>query len=286
MFTVRVLFSFISGNGHFQPLVPIARAVESAGHTIVFACSSRRQSLPESETFPTLLLDEPKASKTTPEMTPLRPLSVAREESELRESFARRGAQKRVPGMITACQMWKPDIIVCDEVDFGTMIAAEYLDIPHATVVVIASGSFIRPDVVAEPLNELRREYDLPEDYNPDMLSRYLVFNPTPPSFRDPKFPLPPTAQLIYPFEKQDVSSPLPIAEYDNSLPTIYFTLGTVFNIESGDLFSRVLVGLSDVEANIIVTVGKQINPEMFGPQPDKILITQYIPQTELLPQL
>ncbi|MEL7435314.1 MAG: nucleotide disphospho-sugar-binding domain-containing protein, partial [Chloroflexota bacterium] len=79
-------------------------------------------------------------------------------------------------------------------------------------------------------------------------------------------------------------SSLLPIAEYDNSLPTVYFTLGTVFNIESGDLFSRVLAGLRNVEANIIVTVGKQINPEMFGSQPNNIHIAQFIPQAEILP--
>jgi len=34
---MRVLFSFVGGNGHFQPMVPVARAVADAGHVV--ACT-------------------------------------------------------------------------------------------------------------------------------------------------------------------------------------------------------------------------------------------------------
>jgi UDP:flavonoid glycosyltransferase YjiC (YdhE family) len=34
---VRLLFTFAGGNGHFEPLVPVARAAELAGHTVAFA---------------------------------------------------------------------------------------------------------------------------------------------------------------------------------------------------------------------------------------------------------
>lgn len=34
---MRVLFSFAGGNGHFQPMVPVARAVVAAGHVV--ACT-------------------------------------------------------------------------------------------------------------------------------------------------------------------------------------------------------------------------------------------------------
>lgn len=88
---------------------------------------------------------------------------------------------------------------VCEEVDFGAMIVAERLTLPHATVLVIAAGSFIRPAAVAEPLNEVRAEHDLPPDPDLAMLSRYLVLSPFPPSYRDPAFPLPATAHSIRP---------------------------------------------------------------------------------------
>jgi hypothetical protein len=42
------------------------------------------------------------------------------------------------------CDEWSPDVIVCDEVNFGSMVAAQRLGVPHATVIVIAAGSFVR----------------------------------------------------------------------------------------------------------------------------------------------
>jgi MGT family glycosyltransferase len=62
-------------------------------------------------------------------------------------------------------------------------------------------------------------------------------------------------------------------------LPTVYFTLGTVFNTGSHDLFSRVLAGLRELPANVVVTVGERVDPAEFGPLPG------HIPQALLLPQ-
>jgi MGT family glycosyltransferase len=64
----------------------------------------------------------------------------------------------------------------------------------------------------------------------------------------------------------------------------VYFTLGTVFNLESGDLFARVLAGLRDLPINVIATVGREIDPAEFDPQPANIRIERYIPQTVILP--
>jgi len=33
---VRALFTFVGGAGHFDPLVPVARAMRAAGHTVAF----------------------------------------------------------------------------------------------------------------------------------------------------------------------------------------------------------------------------------------------------------
>ena len=34
---MRLLFTFAGGSGHLEPLVPIARAAEAAGHVVAFA---------------------------------------------------------------------------------------------------------------------------------------------------------------------------------------------------------------------------------------------------------
>ncbi|WP_202869683.1 hypothetical protein [Kribbella caucasensis] len=38
---IRILFTFSGGSGHFRPLVPVARAVEAAGHTVAVAGSGK-----------------------------------------------------------------------------------------------------------------------------------------------------------------------------------------------------------------------------------------------------
>jgi UDP-glucoronosyl and UDP-glucosyl transferase len=66
--------------------------------------------------------------------------------------------------------------------------------------------------------------------------------------------------------------------------PSIYFTLGTEFNLESGDLFTRVLAGLRQLPINVFVTVGRQIDPAELGEQPANVRIERYLPQAEILP--
>ncbi len=175
---------------------------------------------------------------------------------------------------------------MCDEIDFGSMVAAERLGLPYATVLVIASGSFVRTELLAGALNELRAEHGLPPDSGLAMLSRYLVLSPFPPSYRDPAFPLLAPAHSLRPLAlgaAGDNTAPPWIAVLPGA-PTVYFTLGTVFNMESGDLFARVLAGLRDLPINLVVTVGRHIDPEEFGPQPANVHIERYIPQALLLP--
>jgi UDP:flavonoid glycosyltransferase YjiC (YdhE family) len=206
----------------------------------------------------------------------------AREDRALRNSYAGRIARGRAADLLGVCAEWRPDVLVCDEVDFGSMVAAERMGLPHATVNVMAAGSFVRKEVVGERLNELRAEHGLPPDPDLEMLSRYLVLSPFPPGFRDPAFPLPATAHGFRPYAQPLDEAVPPWAKPGRS--TIYFTLGTVFNLESGDLFTRVLRGLSEVEADVVATVGRQIDPRELGPQPDHVHVEQYIPQEQVLP--
>ncbi len=280
---MRILFTFAGGRGHFEPLVPIARAANAAGHSVAFGCGPSLIQDVEAAGFNTFAMG--RGTSATPERIPLRPIDSAREERDLRERFARLGARYRMPLITSLCDEWQPDVVVCDETDFGAQIAAERLGLPFATVLVIAAGSFVRGEVVGEALNELRAEHDLPADPEFEMLSRYLVLSPFPPSYRDPNYPLPITAHSFNPSMLAPGGSPTP--EWSTVLPdapTIYFTLGTVFNMESGDLLSRAIAGLRELPCNLIATVGNDIDPQEFGPQPAHVRIECYIPQASVLP--
>lgn len=284
---MRILFTFMGRSGHFEPLVPIARAAEAAEHTVAFGCGPAMVPMVEAAGFTAFALGS--GTGRTLERTPLRPLDGAREDREFRERFVREGARYRAPHTIELCASWQPDLLVCEETDFGSMIAAERLGLPYATVLVLAAGGFVRAELVAEPLDELRAEHDLPPDPQLTMLSRYLVLSPVPPSYRDPAFPLPATAHSLRPLTPSPTandSAPPWLADLDSDgMPVVYFTLGTVFNTESGDLFARVLAGLRDLPITLIVTVGRHIDPGEFGPQPASVHIERFIPQSMILPR-
>jgi UDP:flavonoid glycosyltransferase YjiC (YdhE family) len=284
---MRILFTFAGGYGHFEPLSPIARAAVSAGHTVAVA---GRASLAETvqaagltafESWPPL--PAWRTSGGSAVRLPLLPVDLDRASRELRDGFADRGAHHRAPEILALAATWQPDLIVCDETDFGAMVAAERLGLPYASVQVLAAGSFVQLAQVAEPLNRLRAAHGLPPDPELTMLSRYLVLSPFPPSFRDPAFPAPPTTHAIRTAASAPASEPPPWWTGQDR-PTLYFTLGTVFNVECGDLFGRVLAGLRDLAVQVIATSGNEIDPAEFGPQPPHIHIAPFIPQATVLP--
>src|SRR5688500_3252452 len=117
------------------------------------------------------------------------------------------------------------------------------------------------------------------------MSHRYLMLSPRHPDFQDRDSPLPPTAHTVRHISfNASAEEHLPdwVADLPER-PTVYATLGTVFN-DSTAIFAAILEGLRDEPINLILTVGRNINPTTFGPQPPNVHIERYIPQTLLLP--
>jgi UDP:flavonoid glycosyltransferase YjiC (YdhE family) len=284
---MRILFTFAGGSGHFQPLVPIARAAMQRGHEVAFACqtgvlpSVRAEAFTAFDTGGSTLLQA--SSRTA-----LLELDAAREDRAIRNTFAGRVARERAIALVDLCRRWQPDLVVRDELDFGSALAAERLGLPHASVLVIAAGSLVRHELVAEPLDALRTELGLEPDPELRMLSRYLVLSPFPPTFRDPAVPLPHAAFSLRP-SAADIArgavADVPPWLGQLTPPIIYFTLGTIFNLESGDLFERVLDGLSQLSASALVTVGRDLDPDQFGGLPQRIRVERYVPQSQVLPR-
>jgi len=54
--------------------------------------------------------------------------------------------------------------------------------------------------------------------------------------------------------------------------------------MESGDLFQRVLTGLRDLPIDLIVTVGRDLDPDELGAQPANVRVERFLPQAALLP--
>lgn len=226
--------------------------------------------------------------------SPLLALDRAHEERVIRDVFAGRTARQRIPALLDLAHRWRPDVVIRDEVDFGAAVAAEKLDLPHVSIIVLAAGGLIGPELLGHALDKLRTEHGLPPDPSLEMLHRHLTLVPVPPSYRTPDDPLPATAVHIQPAALEPIET---AARHDESTtrvltwlaqrpdrPTVYATLGTIFGQESGDLLSRITTALAALDANIVVTVGEPLDPAELGPQPANVRVERFIAQAALLP--
>jgi UDP:flavonoid glycosyltransferase YjiC (YdhE family) len=273
---VRVLLTFVGGAGHLDPLLPLARALAAAGHDVAIAGSGNQMPRAEAAGFtalPTSAQRPPAASSR--DLTPLPPVDPHDTEVEFAENFGGLGARRHVPAVSEHIRTWRPDVILREETDFGSAIAAELEGVPCATLVILAAGTLARPELVSPVLQAVRAEHGLAPD--PDLASfrRDLVLSPFPPGFRDPVSPLP---AGTFSFRPQPVTS-----QAHGGL--VYVTLGTVFNTGSGDLFERLLAGLAGVPAKVLVTVGRGVEPDELGTQPAHIRVEQYVDQAGVLPR-
>ena len=278
---MRFLFGFAGGIGHFLPIAPIARAAQASGHTVAVAGRPQHAAAVEALGLDVVPIGED--AEVSESRTPLRPLNPRLEDRVLREGFARRIARERAAALVPLVVAWRPDVIVCDETDFGAMVAAERVEIPHVNVLVLAAGSFARRSVIEGPLRELRAAHGLPPDPELAMLDRDLVLSPFPPSFRDPAFPLPVSAHAIRPAPAAPGTEAPAWLDDQPTRPLVYVTLGTVFNLESGDLFERILAGLGGLSVSVVATVGPGLEPSALGRVPANVRVERFVPQSALL---
>jgi UDP:flavonoid glycosyltransferase YjiC (YdhE family) len=284
---MRVLFTVRPGLGMLHPMVPIARALVSAGHDVAFASAAGFAPIIERagfRCFPAGIdSTDHDAERLAPEMRGL----VGRERAAAmwRRIFAEHAPAAMVPDLLELSRSWMPDLIVRDDLEFGGCIAAELLGIPHAAIQAVAFRPHLY-ELIKEPLNQRRAEAGLPSDPDLAMPFRYLFLSPFPPGYLNPAVPLPQTTHHVrpVPFDRSgDEVAPAWLTDLPDR-PLVYLTLGTIFNYWT-HIFRAFIDGLQDERVTLVVTVGRDGDPGQFGSQPEHIRIERYIPQTLFFPR-
>ncbi|MDQ2809858.1 MAG: glycosyltransferase [Chloroflexota bacterium] len=296
------MFTVSGGYGHLHPLVPLARALQTAGHAVAFAVGPTLQPLVEAAgftAFPAGINRERDAAYQQFKAQQQRmPLNLATELFSYPQLFCGISTRLRTPILVEIARRWQPDLLIREAGEYGAVIAAEHLGLPHATVAFAAAlGSMAQFErEAAAQLDPLRRRWGLAADPGLTALYRDLYLSYAPPSFslQDVGGPavagaVPPTTHHIRP-EFFDQAAPAGLPAWVAQLPaqpTVYVTLGTEVNKEP-DLYPSVLqtiiAGLHAAPINLIVTLGREGDPADFAPQPANVHIARYIPQSLLLP--
>lgn len=282
---MRVLFTTMAASGHIHPLVPLAQALEAAGHEVGFACAEAGRATIERlgfRFFPAgITMAEAQA-----ELEPLRATDPAAAHPLWigKEAFGRILPGRMIPDLLAACREWEPDLIVREATEFAGCLVAEQLGLPHASVEL---GTFFAAHwlvgFIGDHGERHRAALGLPPDPELREIYRYLHLSFVPPSYQDPEQPLPATAHALRTvvFDRSGEEALPDWVDRLPDRPLVYATLGTAFN-DAPDLFRAIVAGLGELPINLVVTVGRDGDPARFGPQPDHVRIERYIPQSLL----
>jgi len=161
---MRVLFSSTRGAGHFQPLLPYARALQARGHAVIVAAPASVEEPLRQAGLAHARFNHPGDEALAPIWASFRDLSPDESTAlAVRQIFAGLNPRAALPKLEQAIGSFRPDLIVRDSVEFAALIAAESAGVPHARVAVhLVSFEDRIPALVAEPLLALREKAGLP----------------------------------------------------------------------------------------------------------------------------
>ena len=288
---MRVLCATTANDGHFGPLLPFARALAEAGHEVRVAAPASYAGVVAGAGF----VHEPFAD-APPELLGQvmgRLPTLAFEEADdvvIREVFARIDAQAALPSLVETVERWRPDLILRETAELGSLAAAERVGVPHVHVC-IGMHEILRrfAEAISEPLGELGRLAGVAEGRMTSALASETVLSQVPEVLDHASGPVRTRSDDFLRFhEPRPAARAQRLPEWgDPQVPLIYVTFGSV----TGSLppfasaFRRALDALADVEARVLLTVGRKVDPAGLGPLPSNAHVEQWWPQDAVLGQ-
>src|SRR5215207_5390084 len=124
---MRVLFVSFPGYGHFHPLVPLAHAVQDAGHAVAFATAEPLRSRAERSGFTAFaagLTEEALVAERNRRMAANPGLVTGPGEARARLMFFDVVPSTMLPDLVAIGRAWQPDLIVHENGSAGPMAAA------------------------------------------------------------------------------------------------------------------------------------------------------------------
>ena len=269
-------------------MVPFATACRDAGHEVKVAAPGSF-----AQTVTSAGLDHvPFADVSPAVLGPIfgRLAELSRVEANrvvIAEVFGRLDAQAALPGLMELMANWRPDVVVREFCEFGSLVAAAKLGVPQVEVAIGLTAAFqsVLP-VVASPLAELEAVVGLPEGLAYRVLSSGPVLSCIPAEvdgeddtsgFRVHRFRVPSLTAVE--------GSPPPPWGYQEH-PLVYVTFGSVAAglPPFAGIYRSVLDALSGEPLRVLMTTGSAIEPGSLAPLPANARVEQWRAQASVMP--
>lgn len=268
-------------------MVPFATACRDAGHEVKVAAP---------ESFASAVaatgLDHAPFADVAPEV--LGPIfgrlpQLSREEANrtvIGEVFGRLDAQAALPGLTESIGAWRPDVVVRELCELGSLVAARKAGIPQVEVAIglAATAAYALP-ILAAPLAELDAIAGLTEGTASRAAASVPVVTCVPATLDGDD---PTGGGRIKRFRDHTLtggpgSLPPPWGNPDH--PLVYVSFGSVAAglPPFAGLYRSVLDALAGEPLRILMTVGSAIEPKSLGPWPANAQVEQWWPQTDVM---
>ncbi len=279
---MRVLFSTTPLDGHFRPLLPLARALRARGHDIAFATAAAWHPVVEAEGFEALAAgaDHTAARHVRLDVgwDAIQELpALDRRPYVFSYLFAQGHAPLKLPALLDAARAWRAEAVVYESGDLAAPVAAASLRLPSVNH---GFGTMVSLSILersAPAVATLWRSAGLePAPYAGAFEGLYV--DVVPPLLADER-PLCPSIRLR--LAGGEPVDPPPWLER-LPRPLVYATMGTVFNRPAS--FAPLVDGLASAGVGALLTVGRNVDPSELGDVPPTIRVEQFVPQAHVLP--
>src|SRR5215472_15648257 len=226
---MRVLFTTQPARGHFNSLAPYARALAARGHEVAFATGRTFSPVIEAEglrCWPAGVDWQTAVPWTVAPIAYAVPAPAYH--AWMMPLWAGETAGQLADDVVRLAHDWRPDVIVRETAELGGCLAAERLDVPHASVEADPNTArYALRHLAAPRLHALRRSLGLGPDPDLEAPFRYLHLAQMPPRFYRPGDAMAPTARHVRPLPARGGAAPTWMADLPDQ-PTVYASLGTV----------------------------------------------------------
>lgn len=200
--------------------------------------------------------------------------------------FGRLDAQAALPGLTEIISAWRPDVVVRELCELGSLVAARKAGIPQVEVAIgLATTAADALPILAAPLAELDAIAGLAEGVASRAAASVPVLTCVPATLDGDD---PAGGGRIKRFRDHSLNAgpgSLPPAWGNPDHPLVYVTFGSVAAglAPFAGLYRAVLDALAGEPLRILMTVGSAIDPHSLGPWPANAQVEQWWPQADVM---
>ncbi len=285
-----MLVSTTAGAGHFGPLVPFARACLDAGHEVAVAAPASFAAQVNAAGFEHHRFADAPAEQMGRIFERVPSLSFEEgNEVVVAEVFGRLDAQAALPGLVEVIDRWRPDLVLRDPCEFGSLVAARAAGIPQVEVAIsMGATTDYMVSVVHEPLAELDALAGLPDGEAADTMSSTPLLTTVPSVLDDARGSSASRTRPVHRFCDASLSATqgaLPEAWGDPALPLVYVSFGSVAAGLEGftGMYADVVAAFADRTVRVLLTTGNGLDPATLAPLPVNVRAERWWPQAEVM---